>query len=45
MDGSMLKTVAQRAGRAARSGELTEGEMTVLALVQQRVTRDARRAS
>jgi DNA topoisomerase-1 len=43
MDGSMLKTVAQRARRAARSGELTEGEMHVLALLQQRVMREARR--
>jgi DNA topoisomerase-1 len=43
MDGSMLKVVAQRARRAARSGGLSAGEMHVLALLQQRVTRDAKR--
>lgn len=40
MDGSMLKTVAQRARRAARSADaLSEGESAVLGLLQRRLAR------
>jgi DNA topoisomerase-1 len=44
MDRSMLKTVAQRARRAARAGSLTDAESAVLALLQRRVTREMKRA-
>jgi DNA topoisomerase-1 len=44
LDGSMLKTVAQRARRAARSADaLSDGEAAVLGLLQRRLTREARR--
>jgi DNA topoisomerase-1 len=44
LDGSMLKTVAQRARRAARSADsLSVGEAAVLALLQRRLAREARR--
>ena len=40
LDGSMLKTVAQRARRAARTAEaLSEGEAAVLGLLQRRLAR------
>ena len=40
LDGSMLKTVAQRARRAARSADaLSEGERSVLGLLQRRLAR------
>ena len=39
LDGSMLKTVAQRAKRAARAQALSEGEMAVLSLLQRRLGR------
>ena len=44
VDRSMLKTVAQRARRARRSGELTEAEAAVLALLQQRLAKLRRTA-
>jgi DNA topoisomerase-1 len=44
IDGSMLKTVAQRAKRAARSGSLSAGEAAVLGLLQRRLTREMKRA-
>ena len=43
MDGSMLKTVAARARRAARKvGDLTEPEAAVLGLLQRRLARESR---
>jgi DNA topoisomerase-1 len=43
VDGSMLKTVAERAGRASRKiGDLTESEAAVLGLLQRRLAREAR---
>lgn len=46
VDGSMLKTVADRARRARRSpGDLTAAENAVLALLQARIARVTRRAS
>lgn len=45
LDGSMLKTVAQRARRASRANGLPAAEAVVLALLQRRITREARRAS
>jgi DNA topoisomerase-1 len=44
VDRSMLKTVAQRARRARRSGELTEAEAAVLALLQRRLAKLPRTA-
>ena len=44
VDRSMLKTVAQRARRVRRSGELTEAEAAVLALLQRRLARLPRTA-
>jgi DNA topoisomerase-1 len=44
LDGSMLKTVAQRARRAARNGSLSAGETAVLGLLQRRLSRDMRKA-
>lgn len=44
LDGSMLRTVAQRARRAARdAANLTQGEAAVLALLQRRLTRETRK--
>ena len=43
MDGSMLKTVVQRARRARKADDLTEGEAAVLGLLQRKVAREARR--
>jgi DNA topoisomerase-1 len=43
LDGSMLKTVAQRARRAVRAGALSAEEMSVLALLQRRLGREAKR--
>ena len=44
LDGSMLKTLAQRADRAARAMHLlTEGEAAVLGLLQRRLARETRR--
>ena len=43
LDGSMLKTVAQRARRAARSGALSSGEAAVLGLLQRRLAHETRR--
>ena len=44
MDGSMLKTVAQRARRAAQSAHaLSEGEAAVLGLLQRRLARETRK--
>ena len=44
MDGSMMKTIAQRARRMARNGEaLSAGEAAVLALLQRRLARETRR--
>jgi len=43
VDGSMLKTVAERARRAARKvGDLTEAEAAVLGLLQRRLARETR---
>jgi DNA topoisomerase-1 len=44
VDRSMLKTVAQRARRVRRSGELTEAEAAVLALLQRRLAKLPRTA-
>jgi DNA topoisomerase-1 len=44
MDGSMLKTISQRAGQAAKAiGELSAGEAAVLGLLQRRLSREARK--
>jgi DNA topoisomerase-1 len=44
MDGSMLKTVGQRAKRIARSADaLTEGEAAVLGLLQRRLAKETRK--
>jgi DNA topoisomerase-1 len=44
LDGSMLKTVAQRARKAARKIEdLSEGEAAVLGLLERRLARETRR--
>jgi DNA topoisomerase-1 len=44
LDGSMLKTVAQRARRAARKIEdLSEGEAAVLGLLERRLARETKR--
>jgi DNA topoisomerase-1 len=44
LDGSMLKTVAQRARRVANAnGNLSEGERAVLALLQRRLASEAKR--
>ena len=44
LDGSMLKTVAQRARRAARKiAELSEGEAAVLGLLERRLARETKR--
>jgi DNA topoisomerase-1 len=44
LDGTMLKTVAQRARRVARQVEqLSEGEAAVLGLLERRLAREARR--
>jgi DNA topoisomerase-1 len=44
LDGSMLKSVAQRAQRVARQvGRLSEGEAAVLGLLQRRIARQTRR--
>ena len=44
MDGSMLKTLADRAGRAARkSGDLSEAEAAVLGLLQRRLAKESQR--
>jgi DNA topoisomerase-1 len=44
MDGSMLKTISQRAGRVAKEiGALSVGEAAVLGLLQRRLSREARR--
>jgi len=44
IDGSMLKTVAQRARRAARNGSLGAAEAAVLGLLQRRLTREMKKA-
>jgi DNA topoisomerase-1 len=44
IDGSMLKTVAQRARRAARNGSLSAAEAAVLGLLQRRLTREMKKA-
>jgi DNA topoisomerase I len=44
LDGSMLKTVAQRARKAARKIEdLSEGEAAVLGLLERRLAKETRR--
>ena len=44
LDGSMIKTVAQRARRAARKiEELSEGEAAVLGVLERRLARETRR--
>jgi hypothetical protein len=44
LDGSMLKSVAQRAQRVARDvGHLSQAEAAVLGLLQRRLAREARR--
>ena len=43
LDGSMLKTVAQRVRREAGRGNLDQGEAAVLALLQRRLTKVAKR--
>jgi DNA topoisomerase-1 len=46
LDGSMLKTVAQRAGRAARAiGRMTESEAVVLGLLQRRLAKASARTA
>ena len=44
LDGSMLKTVAQRARRAARNGSLSGAEAAVLGLLQRRLSREMKKA-
>jgi DNA topoisomerase-1 len=44
IDGSMLKTVAQRARGAARNGSLGAAEAAVLGLLQRRLTREMKKA-
>jgi DNA topoisomerase-1 len=44
LDGSMLKTVGQRARRAARSSSLSAAEAAVLGLLQRRLTRAMKKA-
>jgi DNA topoisomerase I len=44
LDRTMLKTVAQRARRAVRSGGLSEAESAVLALLQRRLSGEMKRA-
>jgi DNA topoisomerase I len=43
LDGSMLKTIAQRARRAARADAFSSGEAAVLGLLQRRLARETRR--
>jgi DNA topoisomerase I len=43
MDGSMLKTVAQRAKRVAQGNGLTQAEAAVLALLQQRLAKNGKK--
>ncbi|HEX6974304.1 MAG TPA: hypothetical protein VF147_07885 [Vicinamibacterales bacterium] len=43
LDGSMLKTVAQRARRVAAAGRLSEGGAAVLSLLQRRLARESKR--
>jgi DNA topoisomerase I len=46
LDGSIMKTVAQRASRAARAvGKMTESEAVVLGLLQRRVARSPAKGS
>ena len=46
LDGSMMKTVAQRAGRTARAvGRMTESEAVVLGLLQRRLARSTGRTA
>ena len=45
MDGSMLKTVAQRARRAQSAGRLSEAEAAVLGLLQRRLARESKRTA
>jgi DNA topoisomerase-1 len=46
LDGSMVKTVAQRAGRAARAiGRMTESEAVVLGLLQRRLAKASGRTA
>ena len=45
VDGSMTRTVLQRAKRARAAHQLSEGETAVLALLQRRLTRSRKKAS